>query len=193
MADAQAALPTNDELTSVSALALRLQAKHEDKVKLEEQLTELNKQIRQLEVIDLPDAMTAAGNLTFFALSNGAEIEIKPYVEASIPRKDDDDPDNQKRRLSALEWLENNHPDILKHEVSMAFTKGEDKKVEKAIALLKKAGFDNVVDETTVHHATLKAFIKGQIAARKGVPMDLFKVDVGEKATVKLPKPKGTK
>lgn len=171
-------------------------AKMEAKAELERQAADLGKEIYRIQTADLPDAMTMAGNLTYFVLSNGAEIEVKPYIDAGIPRKDDDEPAAIERRAGALGWLGDHHPDILKHTVSLGFTKGEDKKVNQLLAMLKKSGYDNVVDETTVHHATLKAFIKEQLTKPGGgvkIPLDLFAVDAGEKATVKLPKPKGTK
>lgn len=181
-------------LEAVAKVARQLIAAEQEVIKAEEALAVANKELNRLEVEVLPQLMAEAGNLTSIKTSDGFVVEVKPIYKASLPAKD------PVKRAKALAWLRKYAPDLVKHEVSIGFTKGEGKLAEQAVSVLKQAGFENVVDEETVHHATLTAYVKEQIenaepGKKPKLPsLDLFSAYIGSKATVKLPKPaKGRK
>lgn len=177
-------------LEAVARVARQLLEAQAELARREALFDEAAAEVNRLEVEVLPQLMASAGNLTTIKTADGFLVEIKKIYKASLPAKD------PVKKAKALAWLRKYAPDLVKHEVSVGFTKGEGQLAEKAVAVLKKAGFENVADEETVHHATLTAYVKEQIenvepGKKPKLPsLDLFTAYIGSKATVKLPKPK---
>jgi hypothetical protein len=140
---------------------------------LESQLTVAKADVARLEQEDLPDLMLELG-LTSFKMDNGASVEVVPDVQCGI---------TEERRRAAHDWLiENNFGGLIKTEVSVAFGKGE---LEQAQALAEQV--HGSVKES-VHSATLKSFVKEQMAAGAAVPFDLFGVRPFNRAKITLKK-----
>ena len=98
-------LRTDSGLEVVTAIGNKLLDK---KKKLEEEelrLKGLKAEILEIEQKELPDAMTACGNLKSFTLKDGSEIKIKDDIFCSIPAD---------KKAAAFKWLEENgHSNLL--------------------------------------------------------------------------------
>lgn len=140
---------------------------------LEAQLTAAKLEQARLEQEDLPDLMMEL-ELTSFKMDNGASVEVVPDVQCGI---------SEERRVNAHRWLtENSFGGIIKTGVSVEFEKG---KLEEAEALAEQIG--GIVKES-VHPATLKSFVKEQLAAGRAIPFDLFGIRPFNKVKITLKK-----
>ena len=89
---------------------------------------------------------------------------------------------------AAYEWLRDNGlDDIIKNTVVCTFGREEDDKASDFFSFAKKEGFEPE-QNSTIHPSTLKAFAKDRIAQGEEIPMDLFGVWVGQRATIKKAK-----
>lgn len=157
---------------AVQLAELLLQAR-ENVASLEQQLSTAKSDLTRLEQEDLPDLMMELG-LSSFKMDNGASVEIVNEVQCGI---------SEDRRRDAHNWLiEHNFGGLIKTEVSVAFGKGE---LEQAQALAEQV--HGQVKEA-VHPATLKSFIKEQMAAGSAVPFELFGVRPYNKVKITLKK-----
>lgn len=134
--------------------------------------------LRRVQEIDLPNAMAAAGVMSF-KLLDGKSITIKEDVYASIPKDE--------RYPAALSWLrDNGFGDVIKNEVKVAFGKGEETQAEELFAMLVEHDWaSKTVTSESVHSSTLKALIREQLAKGADFPMDLFGAYPTTKAIIK--------
>jgi hypothetical protein len=178
--EASQVLPSDDALRSVNTLAKQQIQLEDDVAELELKLKTKKAELLSVSQTLLPGAMIEAG-CSMFRLPDGSSIEIKDFVDASLPSRDKD----PEKREKAFQWLdETGHNDIVKNEVKLLFTRGEDEVARRAFALLLQHGFVPQKDQT-IHHQTLKAFIKEQLESGVNVPMDLFNAYLGRRAKIK--------
>lgn len=172
-ADAKA-IPTDEALSGVGALAEK-QLELEARIKKgEDFLKELKAEHRRISESELPTLM-AEYSLTGLTLADGSKLAIQSYVSASIPKD---------RVHEAHQWLtEQGHGDLIKHTVSVSLGR-EPEEAERAVSALREQGFDPV-DNEAVHHSTLKAFVKEQVEAGRPIPLELFGAYLGQKTTIK--------
>lgn len=157
-----------NDLERISELA-RLQLELEDQVAtLEEQLKTKQEHLRKVAEQDLPEAMESVG-MQEFTLTNGRKVGIEAKIHASI---------SEARRAEAFKWLrETNNDGIIKREVSVKFGKGDDVAADSAAeALAKVVGWEHVLDKESVHHSTLRAFIRDLLEEGVDFPQDAFGV-----------------
>lgn len=175
----QDAVPTDAALGRV-AETVRLQQDLEKRVaELDEALSEAKRDLRRVSEIDLPEAMRAAGGITRVDLEGGLRVEVKPYYEAAISREHAD---------AAFAWLrDNNHADLIKHEVRLGFGRGEDEVARYVVDDLRGRGLEPE-EKTTVHPQTLKAFVREQMEAGQDLPHDLLGIHAGQRAKVTVAK-----
>lgn len=176
-------LRTDSGLEVVTAIGNKLLDK---KKKLEEEelrLKGLKAEILEIEQKELPDAMTACGNLKSFTLKDGSEIKIKDDIFCSIPAD---------KKAAAFKWLEENgHSELIKHDVKVSFPKGKYDQADKLIEVLSKNFKDIPYEEKTdVHAQTLKAFAKDQYKLGQTLPEEYFSVYEASIAKIKLGKEK---
>ena len=176
-------LRTDSGLEIVTAIGNKLIDK---KRKLEEEelrLKGLKAEILEIEQKELPDAMTACGNLKSFTLKDGSEIKIKDEIFCSIPVD---------KKAAAFKWLEENgHSELIKHDVKVSFPKGKYDQADKLIDVLSKNFKDIPYEEKTdVHAQTLKAFAKDQYKLGQTLPEEYFSVYEASIAKIKLGKEK---
>lgn len=171
---------TDEQLKSIADLA-KLQMSRELAVsRLTEQLEDAKQKLREVQEVLLPDAMLGVG-LESFNLSDGSSVYIDKFYAGKIP----DD-----RAKEAFAWLRENGLDsIIKREVKCLFGKGEDKRAEQILEMLRKQG-TNPVDKQGVHPMTLKSFIRERMENGEELPQDLFGAYVGNRAKVTPPQPK---
>lgn len=191
-----------DAKPTTNAADLKLVTKlGQEMVEIEEKVAGLNDAIShfmerylQIQNEQLPDLMRQCG-MKEFKLDNGFEISIKDIISGSIPTMNAilkmDEFDRAaalKRRSDAFAWLRKNNADsIIKNELVAEFGKGEDKKAEQLLEMLRKKGI-KATREESVHPQTLNAFLREQIREGKNIPSEPFSLYNGSKAELKPPK-----
>ena len=144
----------------LSSLVSQVQDVNDQISNMETELKRLNKIKYQLETERIPALMEEMGQTkgTF----NGVEVKLVQKIDARI---------TEANKEAAFAWLrENGHDGIIKNDVTMSFSKGEDNLAGDVIGLLRDKGFDPV-QKTSVHASTLKSFIKDGL--EKGISLDL--------------------
>ena len=126
----------------------------------ENTLKDLKYQKTKIEEQHIPSLMEEMGQTK--GTWNGVEVKLVQKIDARI---------TEANKEAAFAWLRNNgHDGIIKNDVTMSFSKGEDNLAGDAIGLLRDKGFDPV-QKTSVHASTLKSFIKNGL--EKGISLDL--------------------
>jgi hypothetical protein len=176
-------LRTDSGLEIVTAIGNKLLDKKRKLEEEEERLKSLKAEILEIEQKELPDAMTACGNLKSFTLKDGSEIKIKDDIFCSIPAD---------KKAGAFKWLEENgHSELIKHDVKVSFPKGKYDQADELISVLTKNFKDIPYEEKTdVHAQTLKAFAKDQYKLGQTLPEEYFSVYEASIAKIKLGKEK---
>jgi len=152
---------TDKDLDKIAKLA-KMQLEKEKEVAQQEQfLEQLKEELMNIQENQLPDAMNAIG-LEEFKLKTGERITVKKQIYASITKA------NQQ---AAFAWLrENNFSDIIKQDIIIRLTGGEDDKAETILKILAESkDLQNfpVTQKPSVHAGTLKSLVKEQ--REKGV------------------------
>ena len=169
---------TDDALKSVRSIALQMQTTQQKVFQLEEDLKHAKENLRKLTDEDLPSKLQEIG-IVNFELDDGSVVQVKENVSAHI---------KEENRGAAYEWLRDNGlDDIIKNTVVCTFGREEDDKASDFFSFAKKEGFEPE-QNSTIHPSTLKAFAKDRIAQGEEIPMDLFGVWVGQRATIKKAK-----
>ena len=149
----------------------------------EDELQEAKDALRQIKEDDLPTAMLEAG-LKKFTTEDGLIVERKSAFTASITKINEP---------MAYNWLkENGFAGIIKTNLDAHFDRGDSKKADQIVALLRKKGVDVDVKET-IHASTLKSFVTERMEDTESdlkFPQELFGCYPYNVATVKAP---GTK
>ncbi len=116
--------------------------------------------------------------LKSFELSNGVLIEVISGLSCSITKTKLD---------AALKWLiDNDFGGIIKTSVTVVFPTDEQEDAER-FAAEASIEHDGVVYKAVVHAATLKSFVKEQLAAGTKLPLELFSVHEYDIAKLKRP------
>jgi len=152
--------PTDEQLATVSQLADQQLALERDIEQLEAELRAKKNTYIKVSQVDLPDAM-AAINMSSFKLENGASIDIKKGVDASI--KIDD-------KADAYNWLrEHGHGAIIKNEFKIPFGAGEDELASEVGEYLSTIHKDFNAS-ISIHAQTLRAWAKAQLEEGNEIP-----------------------
>lgn len=147
--------------------------------KMEDELKDAKRTLQRIEQEDLPDLMREVG-MSSVTLEDGSVIEVKEEIECGI---------SEERRPAAHRWLiDNGFGGLIKTEVVVAFGRGEQEAAgDFSTVVVKLTGQQPVVVER-VHPATLKSFVKEQMAAGVTVPFDTFAIHPFSKAKLKTSK-----
>ena len=122
----------------------------------------------------------ASLNISKFVMDDGTEIAIKDELYASIKKE---------KEKEALTWLDDNGlGDIIKHDITLSFARGEHEEAERIKGVLKKNGQDNYDEKASVHPQTLKATFKDLRNKGEDIPEELFNWYETPLAKVKLSK-----
>lgn len=181
-ADAEDAKPGHNSLAELTDLVKDHQDLSKELADLEDQVKSVKAQIRDYEMVKIPDAMVSINVETVRTL-DGAEVSVKPIVEGSIPKK------NQQE---ACIWLrQHGHEDIIRRDVKLTFTRGQDEQAVGLCEELASRGYAPVSEES-VHASTLKSWALEQI--NSGNPdlteavMKLLGIFHARRARIKIPK-----
>ena len=167
--------PDETQLNVISQLAAKQVRLDIECQQLEANLKAKQKELRQVQEKDLPDAMAAAG-CKAYTTQDGRGITIKEDISASL---------SEGKKGPAIEWLRSNgYGDIVSEDVTVAFGKGEE---PAARALVEKLAEEGLlpVRKTNVNTATLKALIRELKAQGVDVPMETLGAYEWSKAIIK--------
>jgi hypothetical protein len=147
---------------------------------LEQQLKQVGQSIQKIERDELPEMFTRAGisSITVEASGNHPPFiaERSTVYSAKIP---------DEKRTEAFEWLEqNDHGDLVKSVINIFFGMQEHEARLRVMKILDEAKVQYYTNES-VHHMTLKAFVKSQILAGYTIPMDLLGAYVFDEVKIK--------
>ena len=155
--DSKVDIKEND-LSNISEMGRKLTEKHKE---VSEDL--LPNKLRELGVSE-------------FKLDDGTSMSIQQYYSARIT------PEN---RDVCFNWLEaNGLGDVIKNTVSANFGRGEDIQAEELMLELENKGH-SLLQKKWVEPMTLKAVVKEQVEKGNDLPLEAFKVYVGQKIKVK--------
>jgi|TARA_R110002012_G_scaffold37597_3_gene105213 flagellar hook-length control protein FliK len=166
---------SDGELSKVSVLANKQLLLANEVAELEANLKAKKEELRLTSEQELPDAMQEVG-LTEIILSTGEKISVKEFYNAHISKAN---------QVVAYKWLvDNGHEALIKNDVLLKFDRGEAEKVDQTVLALKSRGLDPEVRQS-VHHSSLKAFVKEQFTAGNDIPTEPFGIYIGSKAIIK--------
>lgn len=149
---------------------------------LEENLSDVKKQLNRLKTVDLPDMMAECG-MSEFKSETGFKITIDDFVSGSLPKEDE-------RRSAAISWLENNGAAaLIKSELQMVFEKSQHNEALSVKADLENKGYE-VSAKMGVHPQTLIAHVKERMRNGDEIPLDILGLYAGRVAKIKSPKSK---
>lgn len=176
--------PSTAEVTEISThtlALLELRAKVEVK---KYELKKLEEDLRIIEEVDLPRAMTNAG-CQQYTLTNGAKVEVKDKYSAALQVKNKDA--KLDIRIATLKKL--GADDLIKHFVTIECAKGQEELAQRAVSALRAlSNSAKVIDLEAVHAGTLTAWVKEKIAAGvTDLPLESLSVFHRRVADVILP------
>jgi hypothetical protein len=171
----------SDALVRITTMAALLVGAIERVAKADAELKAAKETQRRLEQDDLPELMREL-TLTEIKLADGSAVTVVNEVDCSI---------TEERRPAAHAWLEEHgFGGLIKTAVTVDFARDErEAAAQCAVQIEETLGRPAQVGER-VHPATLKAFVKEQLAAGAGVPFDLFGVRPYAKAKITAPRAK---
>ena len=171
--------PSEGQLGNIStwaSKALELQAEIDI---VEAHLKELNRDLQQIEEVELPKALLAA-NMLEFTMMNGGKITIKDVIQGGFTK----DPN---KRQFIFDWvIKEGGEEIIKDHFEVDFTRGS---YDDAVALRKLLQEHHVnFDEfENIHTGMLYAFFREKIREGKLPPFDKMDLRYFKKAEIKVP------
>ena len=175
----QREIPTDEKLSKLTSICRRLVNKEREYSDYKSLASKSYEELKDIREKEIPDAMMSL-NISKFVMDDGTEIAIKDELYASI---------NESKRKEALEWLDNNGlGDIIKHDITISFARGEHEEAERIKGVLQDNGQDSYLEKATVHPQTLKATFKDLRNKGEEIPDGLFNWYETPLAKVKLSK-----
>jgi Asp-tRNA(Asn)/Glu-tRNA(Gln) amidotransferase A subunit family amidase len=154
--------PSEGQLSTISKWAqkaLELQAEIEQ---VEAQLKQLNKELAQIEEIDLPRAMLAAGS-TEFTMTEGNKISITDVIQGGLSK-------DEKIRAFIMQWFEENGGvENIKRHFEIDYTRGQSS-YAKAFRELLQENQIHFDEFESIHTSTMYAFLREKLREGKDVP-----------------------
>ena len=166
---------SDEQIKTISAKCTELQETENEITDLEEQLKKKKKDALFLSEETIPNLMTEAG-VSALDFADGTSVKITPFYGARISKD---------RQEEAFKWLrDNNHADLIRNNVGVSFTAGDDAKAQHVLELLIKANY-RPVQKQEVNAMQLKQFVREQIEEGKTIPSELFNVYVANRTKIK--------
>ena len=175
VSDASLIKATDEQVKKISVKCTELQEKEQEVLDIEERLKKARKDAMFLSEETIPNLMQEAG-VTQLILSNGTSVTVNPFYGARI---------SNDRKEEAFQWLRaNNFADLIRNNVEVSFTAGNDAKAQQVLELLKKEGH-RPVQKQEVNAMQLKQWAREQIEKGVSVPVDLFSIYVTDRTKLK--------
>ena len=166
---------SDEQVKTISAKCVELQEKEKEIANIEEQLKKAKKDALFLSEETIPNLLQEAG-VTSLDLANGTSVKITPFYGARISKD---------RQEEAFKYLrDNNHADLIRNNVGVSFTAGDDARAQQVLELLKEAGH-RPVQKQEVNAMQLKQWAREQIEKGVTVPADLFNIYVDNRTKLK--------
>ena len=157
----------------LSGLVGQLNSVMEQINETEEHLKQLKSEKQRLSIEIIPQKMDEMGMERVDV--EGASVTLEPFVSASIPKD---------RREEAFSWLrENGLDDIIKNDVTVSFSAGQDNQAGAVVDDLRQQGLDPA-QKTHIHAQTLKKWVGDRLKDGKETDFDTFGVYVGTEAKI---------
>lgn len=172
--------PDAGQLKSIEGLVNKALELMSNITSTEEYLSAAKAELHLLNTKTLPDAMASAGS-SLFKTEAGVKVEVKPFVNGSLPKDED-------KRAAALRWIESVEAgDIIKNKISIEFERGEDNLAGEVRAKLEELelAFEQKRD---IHAQTLGAFARERLEKGEETPLELLGLFAGRAAKITLPK-----
>lgn len=142
---------------------------------LENQVKLLKEELQDVSEYKIPEIMIRCG-LSEFKTSDNRKVKVDKYYSAKI---------TEENKEAAFQWLSNHgHMDIVKHNITVPLARGESDKSTAVKEALERMGI-TYSDDQSVHPQTLKAFVKEQVEAGTDLPLETFKVYIGNRTKIK--------
>jgi len=175
----QREIPTDEKLGKLNLVCRKLVEKERQYAEYKSLASKTYEEIKDVKEKEIPDVM-ASLNISKFIMDDGTEIAIKDELYASV--KED-------KRTEALEWLDSQGlGDIIKHDITLSFARGEHEEAERIKDVLENNGQNSYLEKATVHPQTLKATFKDLRNKGEDIPEELFNWYETPLAKVKLSK-----
>lgn len=169
------AMPNDDELHLLSTQArvmLESQQKTEELTRLLELEAKLQKSLTEDQI---PTLMKKLG-FEKFSLSNGLEVSVKLFYGAHIKAE---------KIEEAHQWLrDHNQGALIKTDFQIKFGMGEEVQAQGLRNMLRNKQLP-FKEKEAVHPSTLVSYVKETIESGIPIPVDLFGVFTGQKASIK--------
>jgi hypothetical protein len=157
-------------LSNLIRQSIQIQKEIED---AEQHLKDLKFKKRKVNEEDIPMLMEEMGMDSITV--EGHKVTIRPFVHARI---------SEDKREQAFNFLRSvGEADIIKNDVVVSFSQGEDNVVGAVVDDLRKNGFDPI-QKTHIHPMTLKSWVKGRIESGGELDFETFGVFVGNEAKI---------
>lgn len=171
--------PSQDKIATAKAAVRQLAHEMARMGELEKLLEDSRARVTDLSQRVVPDALDAAGVDRVGLPELGVDVRLEPWTRAVLPK----DPNARARGLG---WLvSNGHGDIIKNDVSLSLGRGAH---NEALSLVQELSSRfpeaKVTCREDVHHMTLTAFVREQLAKGEPVPLDDLGAAVGRVARV---------
>ena len=166
----------NNALGKVSALSNQVIDLDKEITSMEADLKTMKEKRRQLTEDLIPAVMTEHG-VAEVTLANGGKVSVKKFYSCTIPSD---------KTEKAFDWLrENGHEGLIKHRITVDFTRDKDDQALRVKSELEDKGL-YPGDKEWVEPSTLRGFAREQIESGGLVPPDdCFNLFIGERATIK--------
>lgn len=172
--------PPPDGLARLSEMAMKQKEAQEAVAKAEAALAKAKDDFKKIAEVEVPELMDSL-SLSEFKTTDGLVVEVNEVIRASIPKA---------RAPEAFAWLRlKGHEALIKREISVSFSRGEDEQAKKLLDLLAEQEFEPD-DNESVHTQTLGAWVREKLEKGDEIPLDLFGVFRQRVASVSIPKVK---
>jgi hypothetical protein len=175
--DPEIAVPDFEDkkLGRVATLATQILDFDKEIAVQESAVKELKEKRRQLAEDLLPAVMTEHG-LTEITLSDGSKVSVRKFYSCTIPADQTE---------KAFDWLrEKGHEGLIKHRITVDFSREKDDQALRIKEDLENKGL-YPADKEWVEPSTLRGFAREQTEAGVNLPEGLFRLFIGERATIK--------
>lgn len=176
-------VPTDEALGTINKITIKLLIARETVAELTTKLKEAKDNLRNIEEMELPEAMSVVGFSEGDKISvQGVELGLKNVMQMSMSGE------NSKYREPVVAWLRETQNDgLIKNQFKIDLPKGQidSDGLSSLKKFLKDMGFAYTQYED-VNTSSVKALMRSMVDEGKNVPVEKLGARVFVKATVKL-------
>ena len=166
---------SDEQIKTISAKCIELQETEKEIDEIEQRLKNVKKKHLHLSEETIPNLLTEAG-VSSIDLADGTSVKVTPYYGARISKD---------RQEEAFQWLRTEgDADLIRNNVGVSFTAGDDAKAQHVLELLKTANY-RPVQKQEVNSMQLKQFVREQTEKGVTLPADLFSIYVANRTKIK--------